>query len=318
MAWLSKFLLGRPGYEIPFDVNPEAMSIEEQPIAVYHRNLVGDLKRSVLKTTFPTININSSYLTKDQKDQFSSMIGISDTFLSFQTRTDWRMYLEKTLLTDSTHMTLQDNSALKLSKILVDNGFTGTVTINGVYSKPSLNTFSINSTHNSIDYYTGGSGYTATIATGVYFMGTSHLDTGSLCAAVKTAIGGLVDSVTFDRDTNKMTIHSSSATFSLLWHSGTNHATSAYSVLGWSDADTSLSASQTSDLTSVSNWAETNYYSSYSDSTRIVTLGSALSGTYGYVDYYYKGWLVNMEKFSNAAHGGWIDRFSYGYQLTGV
>ena len=137
MAWLSSFLLGRPGYEVDFELNPSGMQIDDGPLAVLHRNLAGDLKKSVLKTSAPIIRINSNYLTLTQRNQFASFAGIADTFLSFQTRDDWQMISERNLPTDTSHVTIQNNSATRLSQALVEAGFTGIITIDSVSTVPN-------------------------------------------------------------------------------------------------------------------------------------------------------------------------------------
>ena len=138
MAWLSQFLLGRPGYEISFDVNPEAMSIDEMPLEALRRNIAGDLKKAVLKTSIPTIQIDSSYLTLAQRNQIASLAGISDTFLSFQVRDDLQVISERNLPTDTTHVKIQNNSATRLSAALVAASFTGIITINSVAQVPNV------------------------------------------------------------------------------------------------------------------------------------------------------------------------------------
>ena len=222
MAWLSSFLLGRPGYEYSFDINPEAMSIDEAALTVIHRNLAGDLKKSVLKNSMPMIKINSSYLSLDQRNKFASLVGVNDTFLSFQTRDDWQMVAERDLPTDTQHVTLQNNSATRLSAALVAAGFSGVITINSVSTVPN-------------------------VVAGPTFGG-----------------GGFGDG-------------------------------------GFSGPD---------------------YFAggSYEDATRVVTLGTSLpsASQYVYVTYTYKGWLVNLDALSHQIRGGWLDRFTYDFQLTGA
>jgi hypothetical protein len=163
MAW-TDFLLGRPGYEFTFEVPPEAMTIEEQPISVLHRNLAGDLKKSVLKTSAPIIKINSSYLSLAQRNQFASLAGIADTFLSFKCRDDWQVIAERNLSTDATHVTIQNNSATRLSAALVAAGFSSIITINSVSQVPNVvagNTFGGggfgDAGFSGPDFYAGGS-----------------------------------------------------------------------------------------------------------------------------------------------------------------
>lgn len=129
MAWLSQFILGRPGSEYTFDVNPEAMQISIENIEAIQYNLAGDMKQSILKVRVPTIKINSSYLTFAQRNQFDSLVGVADTFLSFQTRDDWEVTDESVSIVDSTHVKLANCSATRLSAALVALGFDSIITI---------------------------------------------------------------------------------------------------------------------------------------------------------------------------------------------
>lgn len=222
MAWLTSFLLGRPGYEYSFDINPEAMSIDESALTVMHRNLAGDLKKSVFKSSIPTIKINSSYLAVAQRNQFASLVGIQDTFLSFQTRDDWQVLSERNLPTDTTHVKIQNNSATRLSAALVAAGFSSIITINSVSTVPNV---VAGPTFGGGGF--GGSGYSGPD----YFAGGS-----------------------------------------------------------------------------------------YADASRIITLGTSLPSAtqYVYVTYTYTGWLVNLDMLSHQIQGGWLDRFTYNFQLTGA
>ena len=83
MAWIA-FKLGRPGAELTFSLNPAGLSITDGNIKVVHRNLEGDLRKSVIKAGLPTIGINSNYFTKVERDLFVSLLNITDSFLSFQ------------------------------------------------------------------------------------------------------------------------------------------------------------------------------------------------------------------------------------------
>jgi hypothetical protein len=222
MAWLSQFLLGRPGYEFSFDINPEGMSIDEMALTVMQRNLAGDLKKSVLKTSIPTIKISSSYLALTQRNQFASLVGIQDTFLSFQTRDDWQVIAERNLPQSTTTVVIQNNSATRLSAALVAAGFPGIITINSVSVVPNV------------------------------------------LAGPLFGAGG-------------------------------------FGAGGFSGPD---------------------YFAggSYADATRTITLGTSLptATQYVYVTYTYTGWLVNLDTLSHQIQGGWLDRFSYDFQLTGA
>jgi len=221
-GWFSQFWLGIPGYEYYFDVNPESVSMDEGPIAVLKRNLAGDLKKSILRSSIPIIRLNSSYLTLAQRNQFASLASIDYSFLSFQCRDDFQTWSERSIPIDASHVKLQNNSATKLSALLAAGGFTPIITIQSVYNVP-----------------------------------TGYL--GSLYGQNGFGFGG---------------------------------------------------------------YAGPDYYAggSYDDATRIVTLGTPLPSPTNpaFTTYTFKGWLVNMETFTHAVQGGWLDRFTYDFQLTGA
>lgn len=129
MAWLSQFLLGRPGLEYSFEVNPEAMTLSIENVEALQYNLAGDLKQSVLKVRVPTIRVNSSYLTLTQRNQFDSLVGVSDTFLSFRCRDDFQVIDESVTIVDTTHLKLANSSATRLSAALVAGGFASVITV---------------------------------------------------------------------------------------------------------------------------------------------------------------------------------------------
>ena len=224
MPWLSSFLLGRPGREYSFEVNPEAMDIEEAGIVVMQRNLAGDLKKSVLKVSAPTIKINSTYLSLAQRNQFASLVGVADTFLSFQTRDDWEAINERVTVLTTTSVQLANSSATRLSAALVAAGYDSIITI----ETPFLFSLGGGQTYGGGSY--GGGGY-----------------------------GG--DQEEFDPGT----------------------------------------------LT-------------YDDATRVISFTNPLPDVSQpvYVSYLYKGWLVNLERLGHRAQGGWIDRFTYDFVLSGA
>ena len=108
---------------------PEGMSISPSPIKSLQRNIAGDYKKSVLKTDCPKIKINSSFLTLPQRNQFASLMGVSDTFLSFICRNDWQQVNDLGSIIDVNHIQLNNNSALKLSQTYVLNGLASVITI---------------------------------------------------------------------------------------------------------------------------------------------------------------------------------------------
>lgn len=180
-AWLTYFLLGRPGYEYSFDVNPSAMSIDDGPVDVLHRNLAGDLKKSIIKPSAPTLRVNSNYLTKAQRDQFASLACIADTFLSFQTRDDWNLLLELDYPSTTTTVVIQNSSATRLSAALAAAGFSGQITITGVFTVAS---------GSGTNYYTGG---TYADATRTVTLGTPLADATSPVYVSYTYKGWLVN-----------------------------------------------------------------------------------------------------------------------------
>lgn len=126
--WTS-FLLGRPGSEYTFEVPPGAMTIAPTAIKSLQRNLAGDLRKSILKTDVPMIQINSNSLSLEQRNQFASLIGVADSFLSFICRDDWQVTNDLVSIIDLTHVQLSNNSALKLSAAYVQLGLASLITI---------------------------------------------------------------------------------------------------------------------------------------------------------------------------------------------
>lgn len=125
--WTS-FLLGRPGAEYTFEVPPEAMSIDPNPITSVQRNLGGGLRKSTISPMAPIVRLNSSFLSLEQRNQFASLLGVADTFLSFQCRDDWQQVNDLVSVVDSRHFLLTQNSALRLSYTLVQQSFPSIIT----------------------------------------------------------------------------------------------------------------------------------------------------------------------------------------------
>lgn len=115
--------------------------------------------------------------------------------------------------------------------------------------------FVVTSSNQHIDFKEdAGSQLHASIATGTFLMGTTSATVGSLCAAIKTAlqaVGTGTYTVTYSDTTKKLTITDGGAStdIQILFSTGTNAATSARDLLGFSHADTSSAVALTSDLT---------------------------------------------------------------------
>jgi hypothetical protein len=164
MAWLTNFLIGRPGYEYSMSVPPEAISIEDMSINVKQRMLDGTMKKSIINPSMPNIKLSSKYLTVAQRNQLSSLTMIDDTFLSFQTRDDWQVISLKVLSASTTQVILPKMSCTRLSKLLVDGGFSSTITIETVNETPNpadMNTYDSGGYgeggYAGSEHYTGGS-----------------------------------------------------------------------------------------------------------------------------------------------------------------
>lgn len=226
MPWISQFLLGRPGLEKVFDVNPEALQIQESGVIVRQRNLAGDLSKAVLKTSAPIIRLNSSYLTLAQRNQFSSLVGISDQLLSFKTRDDWEVVDELVTLLTPTTLKISNSSATRLSKVLTSLGYDSVITIETPF-KLGISAGSLWG-EPPMDLGEGGFG-----------SGGEPFDPGAV---------------------------------------------------------------------------------TYDDATRIVTFTNPITdpSQQVLVSYLYKGWLVDVDAFNHNAQGGWLDRFTYDFQLVGA
>ncbi len=124
----------------------------------------------------------------------------------------------------------------------------------GLDATTEVASFIIGSSTHSIDFKEdGGTERHATIASSTYIMGSSSATPSSLCLAVKTALEAASGAtgtytVTYSTSTKKMTIAvgGAIAAVQILWLTGANQATGAYSILGWTHVDTASAASVTS------------------------------------------------------------------------
>lgn len=107
----------------------------------------------------------------------------------------------------------------------------------------------------------GGGAFAATLTAGTYVAGASSAEAGSLCALIKTQVeavnGASTYTVTYSPTTKKFTLTKSSGVMVIKWATGTNTATSARSLLGFTNADTSSAIAATSDSTVASVWDHT-------------------------------------------------------------
>lgn len=159
--WISQFLLGRPGAELTFDLNPNEVEIRPAQIAAKKRTLSGRLKKWVFRTSFPTIVLSSDYFSIDSYNAMQSLLSVTDTMLSFKLRNgDLKTSLEICYQTDQNTVPIRENSAVLLSAALVAAGQASIITINGVYDNPA---------GTGTNYFTGGSyadaSYTITLGT---------------------------------------------------------------------------------------------------------------------------------------------------------
>lgn len=149
-TWLDNFLLGRPGSELAFDLNPNQVRVDNSQIVAKNRVLSGKLRKWVFRTEFPTISIDGRFMTMDQKDLFDSLLAITDTMLSFRVRTGGftRTGEKNSSSNGGTTVVIQENSATLLSAALIFVGSASSVVITGVFDNKNLT---------GTNYYTGGS-----------------------------------------------------------------------------------------------------------------------------------------------------------------
>lgn len=104
----------------------------------------------------------------------------------------------------------------------------------------------------------GGGAFAITLTPGTYKAGATSADAGTLCALLKTLIeagnGASTYTVTYSTTTKKFTLTKNSGVFVIKWATGTNTATSARSLLGFTNADTASAIAATSDSTVESVW----------------------------------------------------------------
>lgn len=120
----------------------------------------------------------------------------------------------------------------------------------GDVSSSELQTITISSSNQHIDFNIGAGDLDATIATGSYVIGTSSATASTLCKAIKDALFAAdatgTYTVTYSRTTKKFTITRSTGTLNIKWTTGSNVANGAATTLGYTADDTG-SLSYTSD-----------------------------------------------------------------------
>ena len=179
-GWVSQFKLGRPGYELSFDINPNTLDIEPQQVAAEGRVLSGHLRKWVFRTSFPVITLQSNWFTVTDFNAMQSLLTITDTMLSFKARDgDLQTTAEICYPSDVGNVPIRENSAVLLSATLVAAGSASCLAISGVYTNPG---------GTGTNYYTGGS---YADASQVITLGTS-LPTTAPCYATYTYPGWLV------------------------------------------------------------------------------------------------------------------------------
>ena len=149
MAWVSNFLLGRPGAELAFSINPNQIDIENAQIAAEGRVLSGRLRKWVFRTSFPTITLQSDFFTLQDFNKIQSLLSVTDTMLSFRVRDgDLQTIAEICYPLNASQLPIRENSALLLSQALVAAGGARVLTIQGIYANPA---------GTGTNYWTGGS-----------------------------------------------------------------------------------------------------------------------------------------------------------------
>ena len=110
----------------------------------------------------------------------------------------------------------------------------------------------------------GGVEATATLTAGSYPVGATSATAGSFCALIKTALeavnGADTYTVAYDTATRKFTITKSAGVFVILWNTGTNTATCAATLLGFTTAADTASAIAQVSAVAVSNRVHKHTY----------------------------------------------------------
>lgn len=102
-------------------------------------------------------------------------------------------------------------------------------------------TYNITSANNVIPFYTGGIGYSVSIAAGSY---TGQQLLQAVITAMNTVGPGTITG-SFNTPAGVFSFGNGGVGFQFLWKSGTNAANSMWYVLGFTQADTTLAPSQT-------------------------------------------------------------------------
>lgn len=169
MAWINPFLLGRPTLENSFDVSPDKLEPQFGKLFSHQRTLSGALKERIFTRFMPTVQLSTVWFPKTQLDHFTSLLNITDTFLSFKCRDDWKIEYAPYIPTTTTTVTLEPNAITRLSAALVAAGGASCITITGVWN--ALSSSSGNPVGSGTNYYTGGGTYAD--ATGVATLHTT-------------------------------------------------------------------------------------------------------------------------------------------------
>lgn len=181
MAWLTSFLLGRPGAELSFSVNPAGIEIKPAQICVKKRTLSGRLRKWVFRTSYPTITLDSSFFTVSDYNAMSSLLAVTDTMLSFKVRdSGFQNTLEICYPTSTSIVPIRENSAVLLSAALIAASAASSITITGVFD---------NAAGTGTNHYTGGSYADASYA---ITLGTPLANTNA-CYVTYTYTGWLVE-----------------------------------------------------------------------------------------------------------------------------
>lgn len=120
------------------DLPPEAVSIDDGPIADRKRNLAGALIKTTVSPNVPTIQMNSSMLSVDQGNILATLANIDDTFLSLKVRdNDLAVRLYRLIPTPTEfRLYLPPSSITRLDKALDDASQPTLIEISGIFATP--------------------------------------------------------------------------------------------------------------------------------------------------------------------------------------
>jgi len=143
MSWLASFKLGPIGYELPITARIMALGFDFRHVEAMQRNILGGLRRSLLRVNVPIITLQAGAMSMDTMAKLQGLHS-SQSVLNFKSNTAFKVLYQLCISTDTLTVILPATSA-------------SGITITGVFLKSDVNKSGTN-------YFTSGS-YDATTRT---------------------------------------------------------------------------------------------------------------------------------------------------------